>query len=79
VKFSGAGKFIPSVLSVSVILALYVAQFLMLGGNLYQYHENPAVTIFLRIMIAAIPTVSIYFLHKKSGITPPSPHPSSSQ
>ena len=80
-RFKGFGKYIPSILSVSSILVLYAAQYVMLGGNLYLYHENAVITIFLRILITATPAIIVFYLHKKSGgfTPPPSPRSSSSQ
>ena len=78
ISFKGPGKFIPPLLSTATVLALYGAQYVMLGGNFYLYHENAAVTVFLRILVIIIPGITVFFLHKKGSFTPPSPRPSSS-
>jgi len=61
-KFAGLGKFISSILSSATVVALYAAEYAMLQGNLYSYHDSAAVTILLRAIIIAIPGVVVYFL-----------------
>jgi len=67
IKFKRRGRLIPSILSVITVLALYAAEYFMLGGNFYSYHTNAAVTIMLRIVIIATPGAAVYYLLRKFG------------
>ncbi|MCL2578179.1 MAG: hypothetical protein FWE27_09055 [Defluviitaleaceae bacterium] len=62
IKFKGFGRFVPSVVSIITIFALYGAQYIMLEGNFYAYGSNAIVAFLLRILIALIPGVTVYFL-----------------
>ena len=61
----GRRKIIPPISSAITVLALYVAQYAMLGGSFYLYSESAAVNIFLRILIVVIPGIAVYFLLRK--------------
>ena len=62
IKPEGWRKFIPPVAAAATVLALYAAQYAMLGGQFYAYSESAAVTMFLRVLIVAIPSVTVGFL-----------------
>ena len=64
-RYEGRRKIIPSISSALTALALYGAQYAMLGGNFYLYSESAAMNIFLRILIVAIPGIAVYFLLSK--------------
>jgi len=66
-RFEGLKRFIPSLASIITVLALYTAQYFMLDGNFYSYHNNIVVTIFLRALIILCPAVSVYLLLRKSN------------
>ena len=67
VRYKGWGKIIPSVLSAIAVLVLYAAQYAMLGGNFYTYSGNAVITIFLRLVIVAVPGVIVYFVPRYTG------------
>jgi len=63
-------KIIPPAASAVTVLALYGAQYAMLGGNFYLYSESTAVNISLRILIVVIPSIVAYFLlHKCTKVS----------
>jgi len=61
-RYEGWGKILPLVSSALTVLVLYGAQYAMLGGNFYAYSNSVAVTVFLRILIVAVPGVVVHFL-----------------
>ena len=64
-RYEGWGKIIPPAASALTVLALYGAQYAMLGGRFYLYSESAAINIFLRILIVAIPSIAVHFLLRK--------------
>jgi len=64
-RFEGVKRFVPSVLAVATVLALYAAQYIMLGGRFYLVHYNAAVTLLFRTMIIIIPGIAVYFLARQ--------------
>jgi len=64
-RYEGWRKIVPPVASAMTVLALYGAQYAMLGGNFYLYTESAAVNILLRILIVVIPGVVVYLLNRK--------------
>jgi len=70
VQYKRWGKIAPPALSVITVLALYVAQYAMLDGNFYLYSYNIAVTVLLRILILAIPSIIVHFLLRKTQSPP---------
>lgn len=64
-RHKGHGKIIPPISSAITVLALYGAQYAMLGGNFYSYSHSSVVTIFLQILIIVIPSIIVYSLLRK--------------
>jgi len=64
-QFEGLKKFMPSILSMITIATLYAAQYIMLEGNFYSYHDNIVITALLRILIIVSPGVVVYSLNSK--------------
>ncbi|MCL2528603.1 MAG: hypothetical protein FWE42_09330 [Defluviitaleaceae bacterium] len=65
IPYKGWERVIPPALSVVTVLALYLAQHFMLGGNFYLYSGYAAMNIFLRILIVVVPGVIVHFLLRK--------------
>ena len=70
-RHEGWRKIVPPAASAMTVLALYGAQYVMLGGHFYMYSESAAVSIFLRVLIVAIPGIVVYFLLRVVSHKPP--------
>jgi len=58
---SGVGKLMPSIASGATVVALYIAELVMLEGRFYLYSNNVVVDIFLRLVIIIVPSVIVYW------------------
>lgn len=55
--FTGRKKIIPPLCSALTVLALYYAEFIMLGGRFYLYGENMAISVLLHALIIITPAI----------------------
>lgn len=62
IRFAGWKKIIPSVTAVLTVLALYGAEFAMLGGKFYSYGENSIVNLLIHASIIIVPAVIVQIL-----------------
>jgi len=53
---------ISVLLSTITVLALYVAEYFLLSGNFYSYHQSTTITMMLRLLIILIPGVVVYYV-----------------
>jgi len=59
-------RILPPVISMLTVLALYGAQYAMLGGHFYMYSENLALDMLLRVCIVVVPGVIVSLLLHRS-------------
>ena len=64
-RSAGVRRFIPSLLSLLTVLALYAAEYVMLEYRFYSYSANVVANVLLRVLFAAAPTAAVYFLLRK--------------
>jgi len=62
VPFTGRKKIIPPLCSALTVLALYGAEFAMLGGRFYSYGDNMAIGILLHALIIITPAILVRIL-----------------
>jgi hypothetical protein len=62
VPFAGRKKIIPSLCSALTVLALYGAEFVMLGGRFYSYGGNMAISVLLPVLIVITPAILVQVL-----------------
>jgi hypothetical protein len=62
VPFAGRKKIIPPLCSALTVLALYGAEFAMLGGRFYFYGENMAISVLLHALIIITPAILVRIL-----------------
>jgi len=59
-RHEGWGKVIPPISSAFTVLVFYGAQYVMLEGRFYLYSESIVANILLRVLIVAIPGITVY-------------------
>ena len=62
VPFTGRKKIIPSLCAALTVLALYGAEFNMLGGRFYSYGGNMAINVLLHALIIISPAILVRIL-----------------
>jgi len=61
---NGFNKITAALLSTITVLALYAAEYFLLDGNFYSYHENAIITMGSRLLIIIIPGMVVYYVKR---------------
>lgn len=61
-KWGRVRLIVPAIMAAVTVLALYLAQFIMLGGGLYNFGNSAFIAYVIRIAIAVFPGIVVYWL-----------------